>query len=633
MSDIAMGGLSEQADVMNEREARTNPLHALRRLGSSAGWWGVLAAVTVLAAGAMHVMFALTAKTPAFPFDELTLLQYAKYLSGTGISALVGGAGYFPGLSFVLAPIWWATSDPATFYHLAIWIGVAMALATIWPLSLLVKRFGLSTPQSIAVAGLVMCMPSRAVQSAYTMSEKLLFLVLACAAVAACRVWEKTTFPRAAVLALLVGLAVLTHVRAMTLLFVTVVWLLLLMRRNWRVATAGATATTVLGAAAYEYSMWLNQHLLDQRFNQGTGLLGNLRSGPAIIARAFFGQAWYQIVSSLGIVIIGIIALISFLIRQWRERHGFGSAAWLLGAFVAASMLSILDLSSEDAMFMSGRGRLDMSIYGRYNDPFSALVIAVGLAAIITGFCRRKLLLCAAIGLAIMIPTVYWVAPNAYTWGMVTPAHIPGILPWGSTLPFAQSLDPSWMPTTSQSYSTWSWMVPTLTNQNRFWLIASLSVVAFWITLFVARRHVKTLIALLTAASCIGGALSLPMVVTYQLKDGGKPAVVTAIETIEAKYGETTVYFDHQCTPNPGNSGWAQNEFAFWLGVRDFHITNSYADLGNGLMISCAGEGIMPSWNAVQVGNASSIGYQLWVLPGALQTTLRLAGMTVGKAQ
>ena len=57
--------------------------------------------------------------------------------------------------------------------------GVGVAILTIWPLALIVRRFGLTPAQAVVVGAIVMSIPSRTVQSDYTMSEKPLFLVIA----------------------------------------------------------------------------------------------------------------------------------------------------------------------------------------------------------------------------------------------------------------------------------------------------------------------------------------------------------------------------------------------------------------------------------------------------------------------
>ncbi|MCH4209376.1 hypothetical protein [Bifidobacterium sp.] len=570
---------------------------------------------------------ALTAVAPSFPYDEITLLQYAKYLSGTGMSIPVTGAGYFPSWSFALAPIWWVTADPGMFYRIAIWLGVVVALLTIWPLARLARRFQLSASQSVLAAGLVMCMPSRTVQAAYALSEKFLMFVLACAAVAAYRLWEKTTYGRMMVLALMTALTVFTHTRAIVVLPVTLLWLVFLIRRNWRVAAIGIAATGLFAMAGYRLAMRMNTMLLAKGFNQGTGVLKNLHSAPGIIANAMLGELWYQVVSSLGIVILGSVALLVTLVRHWRREKAFGPETWVLGVFGAQVVLSVLSWSAHNLLFAPGRGRLDAWIYGRYIDPFAALVVAVGLAMIIKGLQTSHLLSLIGIGLLIVVPTVFWVAPRAATWGVLTPAHAPGILPWSSELPFPQAQTPGWLLNGPPAqYSTWSWLTPTFANNTRFWLFASLTSIAFWLLMLVARRHRALMAVVLAAACCAGAILSHPAVEAFQRKDGGVPPVVFTMKEISARYHVSALSFDTRCRTNPGNSAWAQNVFAFWF-QSDLTLVDSYGAIDTELVIGCHDFPASASADALQVGDESSIGYQLWVMPGRLQNELKAAGL------
>ena len=106
------------AEGLVETAARPGPQRA----------WQAAALIAPVVALAMNGYIALGAVTPSFPFDEVTLLQYAKYFAqGGGEITPVEGAGYFPGWSILIAPLWWVTSSPSTFYAAAIWIGVAVA--------------------------------------------------------------------------------------------------------------------------------------------------------------------------------------------------------------------------------------------------------------------------------------------------------------------------------------------------------------------------------------------------------------------------------------------------------------------------------------------------------------------------
>ena len=68
--------------------------------------WRWSAAASVLIVLVLHTVVARGARTPSFPFDEVVLLQYSKFLSGAGPVTPPRGAGYFTAWSVVMAPIW-----------------------------------------------------------------------------------------------------------------------------------------------------------------------------------------------------------------------------------------------------------------------------------------------------------------------------------------------------------------------------------------------------------------------------------------------------------------------------------------------------------------------------------------------
>lgn len=594
--------------------------------------WRVLAVIAVLGALLSHVVLAWTATAPSFPYDEVTLLQFSKYLSGTGMSYPVTGGGYFPAWSFVIAPLWWVTSDPAVFYHLAIALGVMMAMATIIPLSLFLRRTGVTSDQAVVAASVVMCMPSRSVQAAYALSEKMLFLMLVCLALAAVRLWERPGWGRLAVFAVFILLVVTSHSRAIIVLPASALWLLCMTGRSRRIALGGAVPVVLLGYGGYRFSLWFNGMLLQSDFNQGTGILGNLATRPGIIARVILGQMWYQVVASLGVVLVGVVALVILVIRELTSTKSLGLAGWLLlvtGAFFATAVLA---WSGNDVLTLPGRGRLDFIIYGRYADPAFAMVIGVGVCALIRGL-RRWAIPC-VLGIAVVVTGLmtYWVAPRVATWGVITPAHVAGILPWSSLLPFPQSSAPGWS-TDAGYYHTWSWLLPTLWNENRFWLVASLCALAVLVVVLLLRGRPRIMACLLVIVFCVCSVLSYPAVEAFQEKDGGEPEVVSLIQSIEKRHGTVEVSFDRQCYADPGNSLWAENMLTFWLQDGDYRFITSYENLGSGLVLGCPDFAEKSGSGALRVGTASSIGFELWVLPGSLQKQLQSDGLVSSESQ
>jgi hypothetical protein len=586
--------------------------------GPGAPWrWG--AAASVLLVVVLHTVLARGARTPSFPFDEIVLLQYSKYLSGAGEVTPPRGAGYFPAWSVVMAPIWWVTENPATAYRLAIALGVLAAVATIWPLARAVTRLGLTMPQATVVASLVMAMPARALQSGYVTSEKLLFLALACTMLAALRLWERPTVPRALVFGLAVAVLTTTHARAVVLLIACVVWLLLLALRSWRAALAGIAVALPLGYLAFRTGGQLNQHL-GGGFSQGEKVLENLReSRPSIILRAVVGQAWEQTAGSLGLVAVGLVVLLVLVWRELRHGRSIGPACLLTAMLLGLAVLSIGQWASEGRLYLASWRRLDAWLYGRYLDPVTGLLVALGAAAMIRGVSRKMLVPALVLAAALLGVTVLWLAPDAPTWGYVTPAHIPGVMPWFWALPQA-------------SAETWQWgMVPSLTNANRFWLLASIPPLAVLIALVAVGRRRPRATALLTAAVLAltaAGTLSATRATDhFQRLEGGRPALAEEINRLQAEHGgELTVEFDRSCTPGLSNNAVVQNKLAYWIHPTTLGVTTDRSSSDADITLGCD---IWPEGSAAgarMISDLHSYGYHAWVAPGPLQDELDAAG-------
>lgn len=573
----------------------------------------------VLVAAALHVVIALGAHTPSFPFDEVVLLQYAKFFAGEGMPTPPRGAGYFPAWGLLMAPVWWLTEDPALAYRLAIGLGVVVALVTIWPLARALTRTGLGTGPSVAVAALVMSMPSRTLQSGYVTSEKLLFLALVLTMLAALRCAERPTADRAAVLAAAAVLLTATHARAVVLALACAVWLLCLAVRSPRAALVGNALLLPLAGLAFVTGGWLNRYL-GGGFAQGEGLADNLLSArPSIIARAAVGQGWEQIAGSLGLVVVGLLVLLALVVRELRHERAIGPACLLGAMLLGTVLLSVGRWSEEHAMYLAGWRRLDAWLYGRYLDPVCALLVALALAALLRGLRRRTLVTALVLTAAAVGVTVLWLAPDAPTWGYVTPAHIPGVMPWFWALPVHSGAD-------------WPWgLVPTLANANRFWLLASLPALLLLGALAahgpLRRRGSAALVCVLLALAAAGTLASTRATDHFQHLEGGRPELATALNALQADHGGgLTVELDLSCTPGRSDDAVVQNRLAYWIHPTTLGVTEDRGASAAQITLGCD---IWPEGSARgarMLRDVESYGYHAWVEPGPLQDELAAQG-------
>lgn len=584
--------------------------------------WTVLAGIAVLVCAALNCYIALGAVTPSFPFDEVTLLEYARYFAqGGGQITPVEGAGYFPAWSLMIAPLWWVTSSPAVFYAAVIWVGVGVAILTIWPLALIVRRFGLTPAQAVVVGAIVMSIPSRAVQSDYTMSEKPLFLVIALLVLAAIRLWERPTMPRAAVFSLLAVLTGFMHSRATVLLIACLIWLALFALRSWKASLVGLAVAAPLGWLSYRYAMQLNVDLLQGSFKQGLNLTENLSTArPSIILRVVLGQSWNQTVATLGVFLVGVVVVLWIIWTELRRHRAVGPASLVGAMFLGIFLVSIASWANEESLYLADWRRLDAWIYGRYMEPVTALIVAAGLAALVRGLRTSVLVVAGLAALAVIVPTVFWVAPDAPTWGYITPAHIGGVTPWASLLPHADA-------------ATWTWgLLPTLTNANRFWAVASVTTVVAMLVLLATtlgkgrRVPAIALAGALLAAAGVGTVAADPATDSFQEREGGVPAIAVEVQQIESTYGPQEVDYDRTCKPAGVNNAVVQNYVAYWITPTTMDTVFDPADYDADVVLSCEDWPEAASLGAVAAHGEITDGYRVWIMPGPLQDEMRAAG-------
>lgn len=565
--------------------------------GRERWWWAIAIAAGALAL-IVRVVIAWGGTAPVFPFDEVSMLQMARMLAGEEVPA-VRGAGYFPGWSLLIAPLSWLTDDPAVLYPAVLAVGVAVSMATAWPLARIASRFGLTPAQGWFAAFVVLIMPAWSVQADVALAEQLVFLLVACSALAVWRFHERPTVGRGLILAGLVSLAYFTHVRMLVFVAATAIWLLLaLVNRQW----AALAALAALGVGAY-VAQWagmsLNEALLGHPMNQGENTLDTLLSAPPVLtAKVLLAQVWAQIVQSFGLVVLGGIGV---LVMTWRSvrRLAATPVVWLLGVILASAVLSVAAWANYDRLFVAEWLRLDAWLYGRYLNHVTGLVVLIGLALVITRV--RRVYLGWTLGLqsVAIVATLLVVAPIASTWGYVTPAHMPGIMPWYALLPDTSTLG----------------QVPTFTNDNRVWMVASIASLALPLLALIAREAVRALAVATLVLSTASGWIADGATDDFRRIEGLVPAGTLEVQAALAAAPGSTVGYDVGCRRDGHVDAVGQNYFGWWL-LPTLMTTFDGAQqraAAFSVVIACETDADGPSAGAVEAGGAAHES-SIWVV-------------------
>ncbi len=575
----------------------------MRRAGGSVFLWRVIATIAVVIAAAISIVVAWGAGYPSFPYDEIDQLQMSRLLAGMDMPKVTGG-GYYPLWSLLLAPLWWLTSDPFAVYTGAIAIGVVVGLAAIAPLAAIARRFRLSTSQAIAAAAVTVTIPAVAVQSDYALSERMLFFVTSVAVLAAWRLWERPTHARAILFGLALGALYFTHVRVLAVVLAAAVWIVLFAFRNWRVAFTGAIALAAFTIAAHVGGRELNELLLGS-FNQGEGLLDTLRaSRPGLLLRSALGQAWSQVVGTFGLAAIGFVVIVR---SSWLElrRLRAGRATFVLGIVIAAFLLTTIKWASDYHLYTRPWRRIDTWLYGRYFDSIAIILVVIAVAVIVRGIRRATVLWSIGLSLAVIVPSVLWIGREAPLWAYRTPAHIPGVMPWWGLLPTSE-VPPG--------------EIPTLFNDGRFWVVASLTALASLVVILALRRFTTVLVLTSAIAVAVASYAADGSSTEFRTVEGAPPSGIHALrEALDQT--DATVDFDWGCQPDGSRSALAINYYGFWLLPTVLkQINTSRGDVVDAdVLVSCDlfdGGSFVATEGRVRIPDVDFHGRTVWVTPG-----------------
>jgi len=586
--------------------------------------WRALAVVAVTLSVAVNVLLAWGARSVSFPYDEVDTLLLGRLALGMQTPHPVGG-GYYPGWSILLSPIWWLTSDPFAFYRIAMVVGLLVGALTIWPLARIATRFGLTTAQAVTVAAIVMALPAHSVQSGYLLSERLVLPLLVLTVLAAFRLSERPGYLRAVLLAAAAAAALFAHARMLELVGTTAVWLLLLLLRRGRVARVALVGLVALGAFSWvadRAALHLNRLLLARGFTQ-TDRLGDLlaKTRPGLVFRTAVGEAWTQLVGSFGLVAVGLVV---GLVLAWRElrRREVGPVCFVLGTAVGLWLLSAASWATPYQLYDRPWRRLDTWLYGRYADPAVAMVVLVGLCAVVVGVRRAPLLWAWVAALVVALPAVFFVSRDAPLWAYVTPAHLPGILPWAWALP---------------DHPVPYGLVPSFTNANRFWVLATVTALVPLLVLALGHlvgRRARGLLArprawalgvtVLVLAMAVGGSVVADRPSDRFREAHAVPAEALALRDLLAAHPGATVAFDSHC-PRPRSHSATQRNLVMWWLLPT--VVEAGWDRGDDVVVSCPHGGPSHVSGAVRLpGRLFGGADVVWVLPGRFQDELRVAG-------
>ncbi len=149
------------------------------------------------------------------------------------------------------------------------------------------------------------------------------------------------------------------------------------------------------------------------------------------LALAAIGQGWYLAAGSIGLSVVGVLVAVRVV-----RSDSFDAAQRFAVTITLAIAASVF--ATSVLFFAQNQFRADHWVYGRHNDSFTPLLVAVGLASLLAVRPRAQKLrdLAIALGVIVVLGTTVAIARDPVDLGSeFSPFAVPAIARWAVTSP------------------------------------------------------------------------------------------------------------------------------------------------------------------------------------------------------
>lgn len=368
--------------------------------------------------------------------DEASHLGIARTLSGARPFHLVDGQGVDPAFGTLIAPIYAVVEDPEVAFRLVLATNVVIAVLTVLVLrALLMRVLDVDGPVAAWSAAIALALPGAAMQTPFTGSEVFIVFMISLTVLLAVMVTEDGTRWPALGLAAAGASMLVVHSR-LTLVVPAV--LVILVVEHWtgaidRPTTGVAVVLLVVSSwLALEYNDWVYDLVWLPSVpgpSQVSDGIARLRQPLAVVASAA-GMVWHQLVTTFGLVIVGIGHLVATAVRRGGSlREGMrGRPGWKI-------LVILVTAAVPAAVFMADRRLATQMVYGRYWDPLAVPVVTIGVGYLLRVGYRRAsrafstaILVTGATGVAFFLARQNALTASFEEYGFRNPRRVAGLL-------------------------------------------------------------------------------------------------------------------------------------------------------------------------------------------------------------
>lgn len=375
--------------------------------------------LTLIAFLGVFIVYAGSGLQRTFPVvapDEHGLLFQAQYLAGAAFGLMDRSQYYSFGGALPYVPAAYLISDPEWLYKAVILTNALMSALALPLLIRVAAHFGHRGPHVITLAALTAIWPSYFYVSHYAWSESSFRLTFLAAVVSMIVFFERPRWWRGAIFGAMAAAVYAVHPRG--LLVPAVAGLIILVAAVARriavppaVASLAGIALGVAGALAsiehLQAAVWGNAANTSADSLNYALRRADMMTAAAVVA----GQAWYQLVASVGLVGLGGVILVTSLpSRPWTS------------TFI---VLSVVSVAAASVAQMLSPVRADHVMYGRYIDGVSILLLWLGLLNIGTKWCRSVALGFCLSTVVLAVAILMW--PRFANLAAAHPNNIPGV--------------------------------------------------------------------------------------------------------------------------------------------------------------------------------------------------------------